>query len=43
MGKLTEEDRTFEKKALKERLQRALEQTKRGITDEEVADVVHEV
>ncbi len=43
MGKLTDEDRALEKTALKERLQRALEQTVRGITDEEVADVVHEV
>jgi len=43
MAKLTDEDRASEKKALKERLERALEETARGITDEEVADVIHEV
>jgi len=43
MAKLTEADRASEKKALKERLERALEQTARGITDEEMADVIREV
>ncbi|KKM00330.1 hypothetical protein LCGC14_1805560 [marine sediment metagenome] len=43
MGKLTEEARVSEKRTLKERLERALEQTARGITDEEMADVIREV
>lgn len=43
MAKLTEEERASEKKALKERLEVAIEQTARGITDEELADVIHEV
>lgn len=43
MAKLTDEDRASEKKALKERIEDAIERTARGITDEEVADVIREV
>ena len=43
MAKLTDEERASEKKKLKIRLEAALEQTARGITDEELADVIREV
>ncbi len=43
MAKLTDEERAYEKKMLKDRLNGAIEQTARGITDEELADVIREV
>ena len=43
MAKLTDEQRVSEKKKLQNRIEVAIEQTARGITDEELAEVIHEV